>query len=139
RLALWVGFFAVVALFLNGVLWPTSTDTSAVPQPWAFWFHVLYGCEAIAFGMGVTFLIKGWWTVARLGRARVRSHVAHLATVWLLAAWWPQDNLYRVSSRTDWPRQAALVYGFNVTLIIAAAVLVWFFCLPAGAATEPTA
>jgi hypothetical protein len=46
--------------------------------------------------------------------------------VWLLVAWWPQDNLYRLTAKTDWGGQAALVYGFNVTLMIAAAVLVVF-------------
>lgn len=49
-----------------------------------------------------------------------------LAVGWLLAAWWPQDNWYRVSRATDWPRQAALVYGFNVSLLLAALVLVGF-------------
>ena len=44
----------------------------------------------------------------------------------LLIAWWPQDNFYRLATKTDWGRQAVLVYGFNITLIIAAAVLVAF-------------
>ncbi|MFH7599663.1 hypothetical protein WDV06_31875 [Streptomyces racemochromogenes] len=42
---------------------------------------------------------------------------------YLLMAWWPQDNLYRLAGKHDWPRQAALVYAFNVPLMIAGAVV----------------
>ncbi|HZX37397.1 MAG TPA: hypothetical protein VFF37_03500, partial [Streptomyces sp.] len=57
------------------------------------------------------------------GRPRGLTTAAHLAIVWLLASWWPQDNLYRLAAKQDWPRQAALVYTFNVPLMIAAGVV----------------
>lgn len=38
-------------------------------------------------------------------------------------AWWPQDNLYRLAAKQDWPRQAALVYTFNIPLMIAGVVV----------------
>lgn len=121
----------VVAAFLSavftGVLWPHSTDLTGVPQPEALLFFGLYVCEWLSFGLGVAFLFYGREVVARCERPRGLTAAAHLSVVWLLAAWWPQDNFYRLASKTDWPRQAALVYAFNITLMIAAAVLVAFF------------
>jgi AMP-binding enzyme C-terminal domain len=112
---------AVLAFALTGVFWPHSIDLSGVSQPWAALFVGLYVCECLAFGLGVVFLFAG----RRLMRARGRSPgFVHLAVVWLLVAWWPQDNFYRLASKTDWPRQAILVYAFNISLMIAAAVVV---------------
>ncbi|WP_225851053.1 AMP-binding protein [Streptomyces sp. HPF1205] len=121
----------VVAAFLSAVftdvLWPHSTDLTGVPQPEALLFFGLYVCEWLSFGLGVAFLFHGRHMIARQERSPRFTTAAHLSVVWLLAAWWPQDNFYRLARKTDWPRQAALVYGFNVTLMIAAAVLVVFF------------
>ncbi|RSM51487.1 hypothetical protein DMB66_41730 [Actinoplanes sp. ATCC 53533] len=89
-------------------------------------FRVLYVIECLSFGTGVAFLFLGRAPLARLGRPAGRTALAHLAIGWLLVAWWPQDNLYRLAAKADWPRQAALVYGFNVTLMLAAAALAAF-------------
>ena len=117
---------AVAALLLTDQLWPGSTDLSAVPSPWAGLFRVLYVAECLSFGIGVAFLFLGRPALARLGRPAGWTTLAYLAMVWLLVAWWPQDNFYRLAARTDWPRQAALVFGFNVTLMVGAAVLAGF-------------
>lgn len=119
-------FVAVAAFLMTDSLWPGSTDVSAVPQPWAGFFVGLYVAECLSFGLGVGFLFCGRHRLARLGRPAWLTTLAHLAIVWLLIAWWPQDNFYRLAAKTDWGRQTALVYGFNVTLMIAAAVLVVF-------------
>jgi len=127
-----VGAFLLVmvgmaaALLLTDHLWPGSTDLGGVPSPWAGLFRALYVAECLSFGIGVAFLLLGRMPLARLGRPGGWTGLAHLAIVWLLAAWWPQDNLYRLAAKTDLPRQAALVYGFNVTLMLAAAVLAAF-------------
>jgi hypothetical protein len=115
-----IAFFAFV---LTDVFWPYSTDLSGVPQPWATFLFGLYLCEWLSFGLGVVFLILGRERMARQGRPPWLTTLAHLAVVWLLAAWWPQDNFYRLAAKSDWPRQTALVYGFNVTLMVAAAVV----------------
>lgn len=117
--------FTFLAWIFTGVFWPGSTDLSQVPQPWATLFGGLYLCENLSFGAGMAFLFCGRGRMNRLGRSRLLTSAAHLAVVWLLVAWWPQDNFYRLAAKTDWPRQAALVYGFNVTLM-AAAVLAGF-------------
>jgi hypothetical protein len=127
-----VGGLILIALVFCGpmavtdLLWPGSTDVSAVPAPWAWLFRGLYLAEWLSFGAGALFLFLGRRAVARFDRGPVWTTLAHLSIVWLLVAWWPQDNFYRLASKSDWPQQAALVYGFNVTLMLAAAVLVAF-------------
>jgi hypothetical protein len=120
------GLVALVAFLITDSLWPGSTDLSAVPNEWKALFTGLYVAECLAFGLGIGFLLFGRERLARLGRPEWLNTLAHLSIVWLLVAWWPQDNLYRLTAKTDWGSQAALVYGFNVTLMIAAAVLVVF-------------
>ncbi|MET7336758.1 hypothetical protein [Nonomuraea sp. NPDC005650] len=118
--------FGFLAFGTTNVFWPYSTDLSGVPLPWAALFFGLYLFEWASFGLGVMVLLRGRSALARLGRSAPLTTAAWLALVWLLVAWWPQDNFYRLAAKTDWPQQAALVYGFNVTLMIAAAILVAF-------------
>lgn len=113
----------VAAMILTGLLWPGSTDLTGVPGPWAFLFFVLYLCECAAFAAGVMFLFGGRQRMASRGRGRALTTAAHLSVSYLLIAWWPQDNFYRLASKQDWPRQAALVYAFNVPLMIAALIV----------------
>ncbi|MFD0345827.1 hypothetical protein ACFQ0M_06530 [Kitasatospora aburaviensis] len=117
---------ALLAWLLTHGLWPGSTDVSAVPGPYAGWFRVLYLFEWVSFGLGVAWLLAGARAIARLGRPLGLSVAAHVSVFWLLASWWPQDNLYRTSSPTDWQRQALLVSVFNIALMVAAAIVVRF-------------
>ncbi|POM25186.1 Dimodular nonribosomal peptide synthase [Actinomadura rubteroloni] len=117
---------ALLSLLLTDAIWPGSTDVSAVPGPWSGFFRGLYLAESLAFGLGVAFLMFGYPMLDRFDRPRWLTVLAHLAVGWLLASWWPQDNSYRLTGKTDWGSQAALVYGFNVTLMLAAGVLVAF-------------
>ncbi|MEU8437711.1 AMP-binding protein [Streptomyces sp. NPDC029216] len=113
----------VVALFVTDLLWPGSTDLTGVPGPWAFLFSVLYAVECAAFAAGLLFLLAGRKRMVRPGRGRGLATAAHLAVAYLLMAWWPQDNLYRLAAKHDWPRQAALVYTFNIPLMAAGLVV----------------
>jgi len=121
-----VALFALLAWVFTDLLWPYSTDLSDVPAPYADRFRFLYFCENVAFGAGVAFLLVGRPGMARVGHSGRFTTAAHLSVVWLLAAWWPQDNSYRLTAKTDWPTQAVLVYTFNVSLMIAAAVVAAF-------------
>ncbi|MGE7390718.1 AMP-binding protein [Streptomyces sp. NPDC004126] len=113
----------LLARMFTGVIWPGSTDLTGVPNPWALLFWILYLCESLAFGAGVAFLFSGRGPMLAQRRGRGITTAAHLAIAYLLIAWWPQDNLYRLAAKQDWPRQAALVYAFNVPLMIAALVV----------------
>ncbi|GGS21382.1 hypothetical protein Snoj_22470 [Streptomyces nojiriensis] len=112
-----------VAMILTNLLWPGSTDLTGVPQPWAFLFSLLYLFECAAFGIGVVFLFGGRARMLRQRRGPSLTVAAHLAVSYLLLSWWPQDNLYRLAAKQDWPRQAALVYAFNIPLMIAGVVV----------------
>ncbi|MFD4656276.1 amino acid adenylation domain-containing protein [Kitasatospora sp. NPDC058444] len=131
--------FAGGAWVTTDALFPGSTDVTGVPAPYDDLFRLLYLCENLAFGAGIVYLAAGFEAVLRLGRPRRLSVPAHLAITWLLVNWWPQDNLYRLTAATDWPRQAALVFAFNVPLMLAALVLVRFVLWrpPAGTAGKP--
>lgn len=129
---------AIGSFVLGKVFWPNSTNLTGVPQPWAALFVLLYLVECLAFGLGIGFLAFGRPAVQRLGRSPFLTTMAHLAISWSLVAWWPQDTAYRLASKTDWPRQAVLVYSFNITLMIAAAVLVAFATAsPANGLPDP--
>ncbi|MCY0929925.1 AMP-binding protein [Streptomyces sp. H27-H1] len=120
-----------VAMLLTAMFWPGSTDLSGVPNPYATLFFILYLAESWAFAAGVLFLFIGRSRMLRHGRRGPRiTTAAHLAIVYLLAAWWPQDNLYRLAAKQDWPQQAALVYTFNIPLMIAAGIVAVYASRP---------
>ncbi|MEV0411250.1 AMP-binding protein [Streptomyces sp. NPDC050448] len=108
---------------LSKIFWPGATDLRGVPNPWASLFFVLYLFEGAAFAAGLLFLFRGRARMRRQGRDRRLTTEAHLAVVYLLVAWWPQDNFYRLAAKQDWPLQAALVYVFNIPLMIAAGIV----------------
>ncbi|MFJ9031361.1 AMP-binding protein [Streptomyces sp. NPDC102274] len=117
------GFFAAV---FTSVIFPGATDVTGVPGPWNVLFVLLYMAEWLAFAIGMGFLAVGRGLMLQRSESRGLTTAAHLAIVYLLVAWWPQDNLYRLADKTDWPRQAALIYTFNVPLMIAALiVMIW--------------
>ncbi|AWZ06148.1 MULTISPECIES: AMP-binding protein [unclassified Streptomyces] len=132
-------FFCGVALLVLGafamalasVLWPGSMDLTGVPNPYAALFFLLYLFESWAFAAGLLFLVAGRSRMRRHGRRGPRvTAAAHLAIVYLLAAWWPQDNFYRLAAKQDWPQQAALVYAFNIPLMIAAGIVALYASRP---------
>ncbi|MEV6978397.1 AMP-binding protein [Kitasatospora sp. NPDC093806] len=118
--------FAVAAWMLTQLLWPGSTDVSLVPSPYDAFFRVLYLFEWASFGLGMAWLFVGAAVIGRLGRPIGLSVAAHLSVFWLLAAWWPQDNLYRTVDRSVWSNEVWLVYVFNIALMVAAGVVVRF-------------
>nr|BFD88944.1 hypothetical protein KitaXyl93_03040 [Kitasatospora sp. Xyl93] len=124
--ALLVALGALFAWLTTDVFFPGATDLGGVPPGYRAGFRLLYLCENLAFGAGVAFLVLGFPAVLRQGRSFGLSLLAHLSVGWLLVSWWPQDNLYRLTAATDWPRQTAMVFAFNVPLMLAAVVLVVF-------------
>lgn len=130
-------FFTMLAGALTDAFWPGSTDLGPVPEPWSSLFEGLYLIEVVAFGLGMAFLLLGGPLMARQRRGPVVTGFARAAVAWLLAAWWPQDNAYRVARPHDWPAQAGLVYAFNVTLIVAALVVAVFLARRPARPTGP--
>ncbi|MBW5484887.1 AMP-binding protein [Streptomyces bambusae] len=129
-------FPGLLAFALTFILWPRSVDLTGVPGPWSTLFFLLYVFECMAFGAGVVFLLVGRRPMQAQGRPPRLTKAAHLAVVYLLASWWPQDNLYRLADKYDYPRQALLVYTFNIPLMIAAFVLAVYLTQPSR--TDPS-
>jgi hypothetical protein len=123
----WTTLLVTLACWgLTDVLWPTSTDLSQVPVPWVSSFRVLYFFETLSFGLGVSYLRFGFAALAVLHRSKSFALLAHLSMAWLMLAWWPEDNMYRLSSATDWARQSQLVWTFNISSMLAAAIVAAF-------------
>lgn len=119
------------AMGLAAIIWPGSMDLGGVPNPYAALFFLLYLAESWSFAAGVLFLFIGRSRMRRHGRRGPRiTAAAHLAIVYLLAAWWPQDNFYRLAAKQDWPQQAALVYAFNIPLMVAAGIVAVYATRP---------
>ncbi|MGW2377513.1 MULTISPECIES: amino acid adenylation domain-containing protein [Kitasatospora] len=117
---------AFFAWMFTDAFFASSTDVSAVPNAYQFGFELLYLCENLAFGAGVAFLVLGLPAVLRQGRSLRLSLLTWISVFWLLASWWPQDNLYRLTESTDWSRETIMVFVFNIPLMLAAVVVVVF-------------
>lgn len=85
----------------------------------------------------MVWLLCGAAVTARQRRPVGLSVATHLAVFWLLASWWPQDNLYRTTRPWDWYAQTWLVYVFNIALMVSAAIVVRFLTWQPGPRKRP--
>ena len=125
----WVKVFLVTALFavpamaLGPVLWPPAEGG---PEPTAAqipFFILLAAFEALAFGLGISFLLFGFSPLLRLaGGSKTKATLMYVSIGWFLVSWWPHDNLHGHIGE-DMQGLLYIEYGFHVTLIIAAVVL----------------
>ncbi|MEW5939291.1 MAG: hypothetical protein AB1750_06505 [Chloroflexota bacterium] len=110
-----------------GSFWRPSPDVPPPAGAQLLLFLLLNVAEALAFGMGVSFLVFGYPAVQRvLPRAKGLAFAAYLSIVWLLANWWPHDSLH-IANGTNVGGLLAIEYAFHVTLIVAGAILATFF------------
>ena len=112
---------------LGRVLWPDPVSTTGAPETelTGLQLPLLIGVsifEALAFGLGVAFLIFGLPIVKRiLGDMKGLAWASYFSIAWLLVSWWPHDNLHRVT--TDMNSLIAIEYAFHVTLILAGSLV----------------
>jgi hypothetical protein len=128
---LWIAItlvFAVVAFGLSQVIWP-NLEGAAEPTSLQLTFFIIYSAvEALAFGFGVAFLILGWPLVRAVEvESKDRAMLVFFSIVWMLASWWPHDNLHRTTMHDDLTRLLYLEFGFHFTLIIAGFILAYAF------------
>ena len=125
KVALVSALFAVPAMALGQVIWPAqpgSPEPSAGQLPFFIFLSVF---EAVAFGLGISFLLFGFPAILRLARgSRLRAWAMYLSVGWFLVSWWPHDNLH-IHNGADLQGLLHIEYGFHVTLIIAAVVLAY--------------
>ncbi len=119
--------FAVPALLLGRTIWPDAADIVAPTASQFPFFVFLATVEALAFGIGVSFLIYGWNAVKRVMPDDRRGAVLVLLSItWLLASWWPHDNLHRHNGM-DIAGLLKIEYGFHLTLVIASLIVAYYF------------
>lgn len=90
-------------------------------------FMILGATEALAFGLGVSFLVFGYSTVkASPAVSEPLARAAHLSIVWFLINWWAHDSLH-LHNGLELNGLLGIEYGFHFTLMIAGVILAWFF------------
>lgn len=124
--------FAVIAFLASpngplGSFWRPSSDVPPPTSAQLPLFILLNIAEALAFGIGVSFLIFGYPAVKHiLPQSKGIAFAAYLSIAWLLANWWPHDSLH-MSNGTDMGGLLVIEYAFHVTLIVAGMILAYFF------------
>ena len=111
---------------LGYMLWPTPVALASAPTATQEkLFMALDALEALAFGLGIAFLLFGWPAIRRAtGSSPGRALVMYLGVAWVLSNWWIHDNLHMVVGLRP-NGLLGIEYGFHVTLIIAGAALAY--------------
>jgi hypothetical protein len=117
---------SAAAFLATFAIWPNPPGALQPPPTLLPFFAVLSIIECLAFGLGVTFLVFGGARLAAFGQGRRLTILAYVSTAWLLVNWWPHDNLHRVTG-FQWVGLLKIEYGFHVTLMVAGAVVAYFF------------
>jgi len=90
-------------------------------------FIVVSFFEALALGLGVSFLIFGLPLVRSVpSQLKTRAWLMYLGIGWALVSWWPHGNLH-MSNGDNMQRLLYIEYGFHVTLVISAAIVAYCF------------
>lgn len=111
---------AVAAFLLDRVLWPDLPDMVAPTSVQLPFLMGVAAIEAIAFGIGISFLIFGW----KFMRGRSTGDwLVFLSATWSLVSWWPHDNLHRTMHMGDYNQLIRIEYGFHFTLIVAGVII----------------
>ena len=116
---------ATGAFFLGPVLWPHSPDIPA-PTPGQVPFLIaLSAIEALAFGLGVSFLAFGYGALSKMRALPPSLSLGALVSIsWLLANWWIHDSLH-LHVALELGGLIQIEYGFHFTLILAGLVLAY--------------
>jgi hypothetical protein len=90
-------------------------------------FMILGAAEALAFGLGVSFLLFGYSNLkANVPVSAPMSRAAHVSIAWLLGNWWAHDSLH-LHNGMNLNGLLRIEYGFHITLMIAGVILLRFF------------
>lgn len=122
-----LGFLLMGQAPLGNLLWPPADGPDPEGANLAL-LMVIGGIEALAFGLGVTFLAFGLKHVQDLTMTRgPYATVVWLAIAWMLVNWVPHTSLHmhvgNLLVPSDFSGLVAIEYGFHLTLIIAGATL----------------
>lgn len=110
-----------------GGFWRPAEDMPAptgVELPFAILLKI---AEGLTFGLGISFLIFGYPMVRAVSPASTGlTRAAHVSIAWVLFNWWPHDSLH-IANGMNLGGLLAIEYAFHITLMIAGAILAYFF------------
>ncbi len=110
-----------------GGFWRPSPDFPQPTDAQLPLFILLNVSEALAFGLGIAFLVLGYPLMQTIAPASKRlTFWAFLSIAWLLFSWWPHDSLH-VANGINLNGLLMIEYIFHVTLMVAGAILAYFF------------
>lgn len=125
----YLGIFTVIGFLLGAnapigqMIWPPDPMNPAPTAGQLPFFILLSVFEALAFGIGVTFLLTGLPAVRSLvGSSGARATALYLAISWVLVNWVIHDSLH-MHNGMNMQGLLYIEYGFHVTLILAGIAL----------------
>jgi len=117
----------VPAFVLGPVIWPPAADAPVPSSTQLPFFMAVSAAEALAFGLGISFLAFGLPLVRKVANgSRLRAWTMYLSISWLLVSWWPHDNLHQYVGE-DTQGLILLLYGFHMTLMLSGLILALVF------------
>lgn len=107
---------------LGQLIWPAK-ELHAPPSSAQVPAFIIIGLvEAVAFGLGISFLAFGYPQVRRRADSAREATMVYVSIGWLLISWFPHDNLHMFVGE-DATGLLALLWGFHATLIAAGLLL----------------
>ena len=122
---------AIPAFLLSQVIWPNPPGMPAPPATLLPFLLVPAIFEALAFGMGIAFLVLGFRLLSRAHQPAALTLAAYISIAWSLLSWWPHVNFHRAIG-SDLVALVKVDWTFHMTLIVAAAVIAYFFLRVVG-------
>ena len=107
---------------LGEMIWPAK-ELHTPPSPAQIPAFILVSLvEAVAFGLGVSFLAFGYPHVRRRIDSAREAAPVFVAIGWLLISWFPHDNLHMFFGENP-TGLLVLLWAFHVTLIAAGLIV----------------
>lgn len=116
-----------LAFILGPVIWPSQPEGMEPTSGKLTLLTAFAALESLLFGFGIALLVVGRaWILENDPSERNMTVFTFAALLWLLVSRWPYSNLHRVAA-DDIQKLFFIDYGFHLTTIIAALVLVYDF------------
>jgi hypothetical protein len=118
------GFLLAAPGPIGKMIWPMADGLPDPEGSNVVLLAVMGFFEAVAFGLGITFLVYGLPTVRSVTRGTSANPIAvYLSIAWLLVNWVPHTSLHmnhgNLVTPADFTGLVAIEYGFHLTLIVA--------------------
>ncbi len=112
--------FGIPAFLLGRIIWPDAPGVAMPAGMQLGLLMVISALEALAFGIGIGFILFGRTLLKNVSSGRGRGWaVLFWGIAWGLVSWWPHDNMHRANGE-DLGGLIKIEYLFHFTLIAAA-------------------